>query len=784
MNESSAESVDRQNEIQQRIKKRKLRRDQKRIRREQRQSQNLKQSVLHLTEDDVNPHELYDTPIQPLPREPIEIIYDSGASITMLPADFHESWTNLRPSLHTISGCFAAEGTHSDILIGEFHGILQLDNGETIRLIIPEAVALPPSTSKTYLLCDTQFLMAGNKYISDLRKPVLQFKQGGRYTMNVKTAHKIITLYPAQASSKTNHRRIFAHLPQQYDPPTFINNATTRRPNAKTPTAFIHHLRWACACQEVLYRTQQNVIGFNVQHNSWKDLATLLPCSSCIAGKMRKSKKATPHTYTDVTALYTHFHIHNPTLHKNLAVSRTPATASQNNARNKEVSLDWAIINKTNKPDEPNVLAVFLDVNIGFVYSKPQLSRGQAGEALESYNQEIGIPTTIRTDNAEEFIAGKFANLCKEKGIKQVFSAPYTPNQNPVEKYMDILVSGARSLLFTSGLPHTTFWQYAIEHRTYLQNRMALPGRCTPFDLMTGRQPNVTNLRIFGCETMAYIEKDKRNKFDAKAERCIYLGASTQHSDDTYRLWNIATSKVIIRRNVVFNEKIFPGRKMKFSTTTKRQDTGADLLGLTFYDDNILWTIKSTGNFNGHPVLHYEDTATGNKEFSSVAEVRQWYNKTILTQNVNSVTPTRNSYINDIAFEAYKTIKKTYDVKLRDKNVKAPTSYNKAGNRESPWFEAENKEKHGILQFQTWKRIPQHSITTEIRKKALRAHHMYTVKRGDIAKDRVVVNGNKQHPDTYSDTTSPVASQLQVRLHLAICAFRLYHTVQMDLTNF
>jgi hypothetical protein len=102
--------------------------------------------VRNLTEDDVNPHELYDTPIQPLPREPIEIIYDSGASITMLPADFHESWTNLRPSLHTISGCFAAEGTHSDILIGEFHGILQL-------------------------LCDTQFLMAGNKYISDLRKP-------------------------------------------------------------------------------------------------------------------------------------------------------------------------------------------------------------------------------------------------------------------------------------------------------------------------------------------------------------------------------------------------------------------------------------------------------------------------------------------------------------------------------------------------------------------------------------------------------------------------------------
>jgi hypothetical protein len=146
---------------------------------------------------------------------------------------------------------------------------------------------------------------------------------------------------------------------------------------------------------------------------------------------MRKSKKATPHTYTDVTALYTHFHIHNPIIHKNLAVSRTP-----------------------NKPDEPNVLGVFLDVNIGFVYSSPQLSRGQAGEALESYTQDVGTPVTIRTDNAEEFLAGKFANL---------------------------------------------------------QNRMALPGRCTPFELLTGRQPNVTNIRIFGCEAMAYVYGSLKN---------------------------------------------------------------------------------------------------------------------------------------------------------------------------------------------------------------------------------------------------------------------------------
>jgi hypothetical protein len=47
----------------------------------------------------------------------------------------------------------------------------------------------------------------------------------------------------------------------------------------------------------------------------------------------------------------------------------------------------------------------------------------------------------------------------------------------------------------------------------------------------------------------------------------------------------------------------------------------------------------------------------------------------------------------------------------------------------------------------------------------------------------VVVNGRRQHESTYSDTTSPVATQLLTRLTLAIAAYRRYTIAQMDLTN-
>ncbi len=91
---------------------------------------------------------------------------------------------------------------------------------------------------------------------------------------------------------------------------------------------------------------------------------------------------------------------------------------------------------------------------------------------------------------------------------------------------MELIVSGARSLLFTSCLLIINFWPHAITHRVLLQNNMALPGRCAPHELTTGKQPALTYLRIFGCEAMAYVEKLKRGKFEPKTERCIYLGPS------------------------------------------------------------------------------------------------------------------------------------------------------------------------------------------------------------------------------------------------------------------
>jgi hypothetical protein len=88
-----------------------------------------------------------------------------------------------------------------------------------------------------------------------------------------------------------------------------------------------------------------------------------------------------------------------------------------------------------------------------------------------------------------------------------------------------------------------------------------------------------------------------------------------------------------------------------------------------------------------------------------------------------------------------------------------------------------------MLDFQTWEYLNQKDVTPEMRKRALRCHHLYDIKRDLSAKNRVVVNGSRQHADTYTDTTSPFASQLQTRIFLCVSAFRQYEFTQLDLTN-
>jgi hypothetical protein len=255
-----------------------------------------------------------------------------------MPAQYSYAWRNLRPCLHTLAGCFTGQ-TESHLQIGEFHGIITLDSGETRRAIIPECIQIQPGLSNTCLLTDTAFLMAGHTYVSHLSTPKLKFQGGGTYTMLVTKGHKIINILPTIAEQETSHKTIYFHKDEPYDLPiTFINNTLyqcSNQPNAHTPSAFTWYLRYACKCAAVLHQTQQQVDGLQIWQGTLKDLPQLLPCSACLAGKLRKNKKQPMRNYTDVTNL--------PTF-TNVPLSHTGSTMDINTIPNTTISVDWGAL--------------------------------------------------------------------------------------------------------------------------------------------------------------------------------------------------------------------------------------------------------------------------------------------------------------------------------------------------------------------------------------------------------------------------------------------------------
>ena len=147
--------------------------------------------------------------------------------------------------------------------------------------------------------------------------------------------------------------------------------------------------------------------------------------------------------------------------------------------------------------------------------------------------------------------------------------------------------------------------------------RTALSGRCTPFELTYGKQPSTLNIRIFGCEALAYREKDKRAKFTPKVDQCIYVGISPNHSDDTYKLLNLKNKRIIYRRQVFLNERSFPARTTKtmFKLIQEKEGTAEDIIGLHFEDEGERFLITGLSqNKDGELVVDYKNVISHRNE--------------------------------------------------------------------------------------------------------------------------------------------------------------------------
>ncbi|XP_034212972.1 uncharacterized protein LOC117625537 [Prunus dulcis] len=90
-----------------------------------------------------------------------------------------------------------------------------------------------------------------------------------------------------------------------------------------------------------------------------------------------------------------------------------------------------------------------------------------------------------------------------------------------------------------------------IKHPTWCPTK-ALDKK-TPFEVYSGRKPGIKHLRVFGFLCYAHVPSQQRQKLDLASTRCVFLGYGS--CEKGYRLYNIASGRVVISRDVVFNEE-------------------------------------------------------------------------------------------------------------------------------------------------------------------------------------------------------------------------------------
>ena len=114
-----------------------------------------------------------------------------------------------------------------------------------------------------------------------------------------------------------------------------------------------------------------------------------------------------------------------------------------------------------------------------------------------------------------------------------------------------------RTLRFQSNLS-ISFWGDCAQCAVHIINRMpldVLKGK-TPYEILFGKKPDYSHLKVFGCLCFVSTLKKDRHKFMQRALKGVFIGYYPRKKG--YKVYNLETKTVVVSKDVVFHEHHVP----------------------------------------------------------------------------------------------------------------------------------------------------------------------------------------------------------------------------------
>lgn len=164
----------------------------------------------------------------------------------------------------------------------------------------------------------------------------------------------------------------------------------------------------------------------------------------------------------------------------------------------------------------------------------------------------------VRSDNGTEFLTKELQEFFSRSGIIHQTTCTDTPQQNGrVERKHRQILNIARALLFQASLP-TRFWGECVSTAAHLINMTPTPllGNKSPYEVLFDKQPDYSNLRVFGSLCYAHNKPRVKDKFKERSRKSVFIGYP--YGKKGWRLYDLKTREVFVSRDVHFCEDTFP----------------------------------------------------------------------------------------------------------------------------------------------------------------------------------------------------------------------------------